>query len=145
MKKEFIWSILAILILIVASALLYYLLVVRETSYYTQVDNGKVKELETGKYEYTLIAYHENGEKREIKFQTTRKLREGAYLQLDVMFFRGVVRWREVSINDIPIVVREKYSIKSQTEEFFLLFCRAKKRISFVETVSKIEKMLYIK
>lgn len=109
MKKELIGYALVVVVLILAFSMLYYLLIVKETPYYTKVDNTKVEEKEDGKYEYTLISYRENGEEKEIKFQTTRKLKDDAYLQLDVMFFRGVVRWKKVSINEIPIIVREKY------------------------------------
>ena len=64
------------------------------------------------KYEYTLTAYNKNGKEKEVKFKTSRELREGAYLELDVMQMRGVVNWKEVQIDDLPDEVKTAMNIE---------------------------------
>lgn len=81
-------------------------------TYYTQIDNGRTEELEptggvidpTGgmSLRYTLPAYDEQGNEREISFGTERQLREAAYLKLEVEPIRGVVGWEEVQFDEIP-------------------------------------------
>ena len=64
-----------------------------------KIDNTKIEEVSGNddmKYQYTLTAYDKNGKAKEIQFKTSRELREGAYLELDVMSIRGVIDWREV-------------------------------------------------
>ncbi len=47
-------------------------------------------------YSYTLPAYNENGDKKDITFGTSRELKEGAFIRLTVMPIRGVLEWSEV-------------------------------------------------
>ena len=51
-----------------------------------------------------------NGKSKEITFQTTRELREDAYLKLKVMMTRGVVNWEEVQFDEMPESVQEQYN-----------------------------------
>ena len=64
------------------------------------------------KYEYTLKAYNKNGKEKEIKFKTSRELREDAYLELEVMQIRGVVNWKEVQENELPEDVKSAMNIE---------------------------------
>lgn len=101
-----------IIIFITLCGLAYYFLVYQTKEYYVQIDNTKVELLTTTdnmKYRYTLTAFNEAGKEKEIEFKTTRELREGAYLKLDVMAFRGVVSWNEVQEDELPDKVREVY------------------------------------
>lgn len=75
---------------------------------YTQIDNSAVAR-NGSEYEYTLPAYDESGSEHETTFKASRKLREDAYLKLDVMPIRGVVTWEEVQIEDIPEPARGKF------------------------------------
>lgn len=78
--------------------------------YYTKIDNSKIKELSSSddmKYEYKLDCYNENGTKRKLSFKTSRELREGAYLSLEVRSF-GVHKWEEVEFKDLPKKAQEK-------------------------------------
>lgn len=87
-------------------------------TYYTQVDNARTQELEskggvidpTGGMSigYTLPAFDEAGDEKEISFGTERELREDAYLKLTVVPIRGVLEWEEVQFDDIP----EKAQVK---------------------------------
>lgn len=104
--KENILSTLAIIFaigaFIILCSLSYYLLLVRKDAYYSVIDNTRYKLTEDNKYSYNLTSYNEHGKKKEIKFATTRELKEDAYIKLDVMFIRGVVSWEEVAYEEIP-------------------------------------------
>ncbi len=103
--KEKLPIIIAVIIMIALAVGAYYFLVVHKEIYYTQIDNTKIEEVSATddmKYEYTLTAYNKNGKEKEVKFKTSRELREGAYLELDVMQMRGVINWREVQTEDLP-------------------------------------------
>ena len=93
----------------------YYFLVVHKDQYYTQIDNTKIQEISGSddmKYEYTLTAYNKNGKEKEVKFKTSRELREGAYLELDVMQMRGVINRREVQQDELPDDVKTAMNIE---------------------------------
>ena len=113
--KEKIPMIIAVIIVIALAVGAYYFLVVHKDQYYTQIDNTKIEELSGSddmKYQYTLTAYSKNGKEKEIQFKTSRELREGAYLELDVMQMRGVVNWREIEQNNLPDDVKTAMNIE---------------------------------
>ena len=113
--KEKIPMIIAVIIVIALMIGAYYFLVIHKTMYYTQIDNTKIEEVSGNddmRYQYTLTAYSENGKEKEVQFKTSRELREGAYLELDVMQMRGVVNWREVQQDDLPDNVKTAMNIE---------------------------------
>ena len=113
--KEKIPIIIAVIIVIALAIGAYYFLVVHKEVYYTQIDNTKIEELSESddmKYQYTLMAYNKNGKEKEVQFKTSRELREGAYLELEVMQFRGVYGWKEVQIDDLPKDVKSAMNIE---------------------------------
>lgn len=113
--KEKLPVIIAVIIVIALAVGAYYSLFVHKDQYYTQIDNTKIEEVsgtDDMKYEYTLKAYNKNGKEKEIKFKTSRELREGAYLELDVMQMRGVINWREVQQNELPEDVKIAMNIE---------------------------------
>ena len=69
----------------------------------------KVSSSDNMKYEYTLDCYNENGKKRELKFKTSRELKEDAFLKLEVKTF-GVHSWEEVQYNELPEKVQANYT-----------------------------------
>lgn len=87
--------------------------------YYTQIDNSRISEgkprdgvidLQGGMdYSYTLPAYNEKGMEKDITFGASRKLREGAFLQLTVSPIRGVVEWSEAEYEELPEAVQKEY------------------------------------
>lgn len=91
--------------------------------YYTQIDNSKltdgeprdgVIDMQGGMpYSYTLTAYNEKGAEKDITFGASRELREDAFLQLTVSPVRGVVEWSEVSYEELPVKVQERYDTLS--------------------------------
>lgn len=113
--KEKLPIIIAVIIVIALLVGAYYFLVIHKDQYYTQIDNTKIQELSGSddmKYEYTLTAYNKNGKEKEVKFKTSRELREGAYLELDVMQMRGVINWREVQQDELPDDVKIEMNIE---------------------------------
>ena len=113
--KEKIPMIIAVIIVIALAVGAYYFLVVHKDLYYTQIDNTKIEEIsgtDDMKYQYTLTAYNKNGKEKEVQFKTSRELREGAYLELDVMQMRGVINWREVQIEELPDDVKTAMNIE---------------------------------
>lgn len=90
------------------------------TPYYTQIDNSRMQPTEPSggvihfdtsslPYTYTLTAYDANGWARELSFGASRELMQGAYVRLEVAPVRGVIRWEEVSYEDLPLVVQNRY------------------------------------
>ena len=113
--KEKLPMIIAVIIVIALIIGAYYFLVIHKDLYYTKIDNTKIEEVsgtDDMRYQYTLIAYDKNGKSKEVQFKTSRELREGAYLELDVMQMRGVVNWREVQANELPEDVKTAMNIE---------------------------------
>lgn len=61
------------------------------------------------KYEYTLDCYNEKGKKKELKFKTSRELKEDVFLKLEVKTF-GVHSWEEVQYDELPEKVQTNYT-----------------------------------
>ena len=91
------------------------------TAYYTQIDNTKIEETsEPGvvnfdgngglKYSYTLPAYDSNGKSQDLTFGSSRELKEGAFIKLEVMPIRGVLNWEEVKYGELPEKVQVVYN-----------------------------------
>ncbi len=102
--KEKIPMIITILVSIVICVGAIYFMEFHKEIYYTQIDNEKIQKISSTddmKYEYTLDCYNKNGKKKEIKFKTSRELREDAYLMLEVRAL-GVHSWEEVQENELP-------------------------------------------
>lgn len=113
--KEKIFTIICVAVFLILCCVTYYFLFYQSSSYYTQIDNTKAQLISSSddmKYEYNLICYDKNGKEKEIKFKTSRKLREDAYLELTYMMTRGVSNWQEVQYNELPKNVQDKYSNK---------------------------------
>lgn len=90
-----------------------YMVEFGESIYYTQIDNTKIKRIMSSdnmKYEYTLKCYKENGEEKELKFKTSRELREDAYLKLEVRSIGGVHSWEEVQYDELSEKVKSNYT-----------------------------------
>lgn len=109
--KEKIPMIIAIIVAIVVCGVVIYFLENYESIYYTQIDNTKIQSIsatDNMKYEYTLECYNEKGKKKEVKFKTSRELRQEAYLMLEIRTF-GVHSWKEVQFDELPDKVKSNY------------------------------------
>ena len=112
--KEKMPMIIAVIVAIALCGVAFYFLENYESVYYTQIDNTKIQSISATdemKYEYTLDCYNENGNKKEIKFKTSRELREAAFLMLEVRTF-GVYSWKEVQANELPEKVKTSLNIE---------------------------------
>ena len=110
--KEKIPMIIAIIVAIAICGIAFYFMELHQAVYYTKIDNTRVEKISANdnmKYQYTLDCYNENGKKKEIKFKTSRELRENAYLKLEVMLVTGVHSWEEVQYNELPDKVKANY------------------------------------
>lgn len=94
----------------------YRALFVDVSHYYTQVDNTNLKQLSPTEFEYNLTAYDTHGKITQLTFKASKQLREDAFLELDVMFVRGVANWREVKYDALPLDVRPRYSAPANTQ-----------------------------
>ncbi|MBN6187779.1 YxeA family protein [Aneurinibacillus sp. BA2021] len=81
-----------------------------KTSYYTMIVNDGTKLNDEQRYEYTLDAYDQRGEKKALTFTSSKQLREGVYLELYVAPFRGVTYWQEMQLDKLPDRVKDVYS-----------------------------------
>ncbi len=91
------------------------------TYYYAQIDNSKIERVDSRggvidlhggmDYSYTLYAYDENGNGKDITFGTSRELKEGAFIRLTVMPVRGVIEWSEVQYDELPAAVQSIYAV----------------------------------
>lgn len=110
--KEKLPFILAIIVAIAICGVAFYFWENCDDIYYTQIDNTKIERISSSdnmKYEYTLDCFDENGKKKEIKFKTSRELREDAYLMLEVRSLGVVHSWKEVQENELPEKVKTNY------------------------------------
>lgn len=108
--KDKLFIVIGVLLFFVGCGVGLYYLENYDAIYYTRIDNSKVEKLSTSdvmKYEYKLDCYSKNGNKKELKFKTSRELREDAYISLNVKTF-GVHKWQEVQEEDLPPKVKEK-------------------------------------
>lgn len=83
-----------------------------EAVYYTEIDNTKIERVSSSdemKYQYTLDCYNEKGKKKEIKFKTSKELKEDAYLLLEVRA-TGVHSWKEIQYDELPDEVKANYA-----------------------------------
>ena len=110
--KDKIFASVGIVLVILIFFIVFWLLFYQESTYYTRIDNTKVEQLNSKdmRFEYTLNAYNQKGDSKEVTFKTSRELKDDAYLKLDIMITRGVKSWEEVQYDDLPDKVKEHYN-----------------------------------
>ena len=80
--------------------------------YYSQIDNTLVQEITPHggmNYRYTLTVYSENGAASSLELDTSRILKDGAYICIQVAPLRGVLGWEEVTLDQMPSLVQRHY------------------------------------
>ena len=84
---------------------------VGNNSFYTRIDNSNVRDVNDRdmKFAYSLPAVSSSGEKKTVEFMTYRRLREGAFLKLELLPLRGVTEWEEVQWNDLPDIIKSVF------------------------------------
>ena len=81
-------------------------------SLYSQIDNEKLEPITPHggmSYRYTLRAYTGSGAGKNLELDTSRELKDGAYILVKVAPFRGVISWEEVSFEQLPPPVQAHY------------------------------------
>ncbi len=109
--KDKLFVVLGTVLFLVGCGLGLYYMENTEETYYTKIDNTRVEKLSSSSdmnYEYTLTSYNKSGNKKELKFKTSRELKNGAYLSLIVKTF-GVHQWEEIQYEELPDNVQEKF------------------------------------
>ena len=107
--KRIIGTIAAVAVIVVVGIAVWWgydQVFVTSDAWYAQVDNEQMSQAGENNngfdYHYELVAANEAGETQTLGFDTSRELRDDAYLCLETMAMRGVVRWHEVSWDEIP-------------------------------------------
>lgn len=83
------------------------------TYYYGRIDNSNVSEIAPHggmNYQYALHVYSESGEGKDMTLDTSRVLRDGAFIRIEVAPLRGVISWAEMLLDELPNAVRVKYA-----------------------------------
>ena len=62
-------------------------------------------------YSYRLPAFNDSGEEKSITFNTSKELRDGAFIRLEVVPIRGVITWAEIQYEDMPSIVQDNYAV----------------------------------
>ena len=82
-------------------------------SCYSRIDNSCVEDVTPHggmNYRYTLPAYTESGAGKNLELDTSRELKDGAYILVHVAPLRGVISWEEVTFDQLPSPVQIHYS-----------------------------------
>ena len=113
-------------VIVVAGGVTFFAFSGSSSIYYTQIDNSKVEKNSSNggvidlkgnlPYLYTLAAYDENGGEKEVIFGTSKELKEGAFIRLEVMPIRGVISWSEVQYDELPTAVQDNYIAPSSSK-----------------------------
>ena len=111
-SKKKIGIVIVVAVLAITFMTVAFLTTQTNTDYYTQIDNRQVTDIAPHgamNYKYTLVAYDESGNAKDVTFETSKVLTDGAYLCLKVAPIRGVVTWAEMQFDELPSSVQEKY------------------------------------
>ena len=79
---------------------------------YSQIDNTCVQEITPHggmNYRYTLTVYSEDGAASSLELDTSRILKDGAYICIRTAPLRGVLSWEEVTFDQLPSPVQKRY------------------------------------
>ena len=82
-------------------------------SLYSQIDNEKIAPITPHggmNYRYTLPAYTASGAGKNLELDTSRELKDGAYILVRVAPLRRVISWEEVTFDQLPSPVQIHYS-----------------------------------
>lgn len=80
-----------------------------KTSYYTMIINDEIRIKQNERYEYKLDSYNTQGHLKTLKFTSSKRLRDGAFLELFVTPLRGVTYFQEVQYTELPNRVQAIY------------------------------------
>ena len=81
-------------------------------SYYGRIDNDLVEEITPHggmNYRYHMPVYLEDGSREDLDLDTSRILKDEAYICIEVAPLRGVISWAELQYEELPIPVQAHY------------------------------------
>lgn len=81
-------------------------------SWYSRIDNGLVEPITPHggmSYRYSLTAYGADGGSKALDLDTSRVLKDGAFIRIEVAPIRGVISWEEMQYDQLPAAVQGKY------------------------------------
>ena len=58
---------------------------------------------------FDVYAYNSSGEAKDITFETSKILKDQAFINLKVAPIRGVVTWAEINYEELPEKVKDIY------------------------------------
>ena len=79
---------------------------------YSQIDNEKIAPITPHggmNYRYTLQAYGEDGRSKSMELDTSRVLKDGAFIKIQTVPMRGVIGWEEMQYEELPPAVQGRY------------------------------------
>ncbi len=106
----------AVLIIVLGIAILAILFRTTEanaSNCYSRIDNNLVQEITPHggmNYRYTLQVYAEDGSASSLDLDTSRILKDGAYILIRTAPLRGVLSWEEMQYDELPAAVQAKYT-----------------------------------
>ena len=81
-------------------------------SCYSRIDNSCVEAIAPHggmNYRYTLQVYSQEGDRKELKLDTSRVLKDGAYILIKTAPLRGVIGWEGLTYDQLPAAVQKHY------------------------------------
>ena len=81
-------------------------------SCYSRIDNSCVEDVTPHggmNYRYTLQVYSQEGVGKELELDTSRVLKDGAYILIKTAPLRGVIGWEELTYEQLPTAVQKHY------------------------------------
>lgn len=81
-------------------------------SWYGRIDNDLVEPITPHggmNYRYSLVVYGADGGRRSLDLDTSRVLKDGAFIRIEVAPIRGVISWEEMQYEQLPAAVQGKY------------------------------------
>ena len=104
MKKILIVS-MSLFLLVLAGCSPQPLQTIGSTKYFVKVDDAgekqEIEEADTVRYEYNLVGYDKDGEKKDLLFTAGKELKQGAFLQV---YYKEdeVITFEEVEEDEVP-------------------------------------------
>lgn len=80
--------------------------------YYSRIDNNLVVPIAPHggmSYRYTLQVYGEDGMGKTLELDTSRVLKDGAFIKIQAAPMRGVIGWEELQYEELPPAVQDRY------------------------------------
>ena len=81
--------------------------------YYSRIDNSLAAPINPHggmNYRYTLQAYRADGQGKSLELDTSRILKDGAFIKIQVAPMRGVIGWEEMQYEQLPPAVQDRYT-----------------------------------